>query len=61
MLTPPTETSVARRPLVNLSFAINYAMGGLNVAGYRVVNLALHLACALLIFGLVRRTLDAVE
>jgi tetratricopeptide (TPR) repeat protein len=60
VLTPPTETSVARRPLVNLSFAVNYAFGGLNVVGYRVVNLALHLACALLIFGLVRRTLDAV-
>jgi hypothetical protein len=58
VLTPPTETSVARRPLVNLSFAINYAIGGLNVVGYRAVNLALHLACALVIFGLVRRTLD---
>ena len=60
VLTPPTETSVANRPLVNLSFAINYAMGGLNVFGYRAVNLALHLGCALVIFGLVRRTLDAV-
>ena len=58
VLTPPTETSVARRPLVNLSFAINYAIGGQNVIGYRIVNLALHLACALLIFALVRRTLD---
>ena len=57
VLTPPTETSVARRPLVNLSFAINYAIGGLDVVGYRVVNLALHIACALVIFGLVRRTL----
>ena len=61
VLTPPTETSVARRPLVNLSFAINYAIGGLNVIGYRVVNLGLHLACALLIYGLIRRTLTAAS
>ena len=59
VLAPPAETSVANRPLVNLSFAVNYAIGGLNVVGYRVVNLALHLGCALLIFALVRRTLDA--
>ena len=60
VLTPPAETPVANRPLVNLSFAINYAIGGTSVAGYRIVNLALHLACALVIFALVRRTLDTV-
>ena len=32
-LTPPRETPVAGRPLVNLSFAVNYAFGGLNVDG----------------------------
>ena len=58
MLVPPANTPVAGRPLVNLTFAINYALGGLDVGGYHVVNLALHLLCALLIFGLVRRTLD---
>src|SRR5688572_11386424 len=61
VLTPPTETSVARRPLVNLSFAINYAVGELNVVGYRLVNLALHIGCALLIYGLVRRALNAAS
>jgi len=61
VLAPPPETPVAYRPLVNLSFAINYAMGGVNVLGYRVVNLALHLACALLIFGLARRALEVTS
>jgi tetratricopeptide (TPR) repeat protein len=61
VLTPPTETSVARRPLVNLSFAINYALGELNVVGYRLVNLALHIGCALLIYGLVWRALNAAS
>lgn len=56
-LSPPRETPVAGRPLVNLSFAINYAIGGLEVSGYHVGNIAIHVACALVLFGLVRRTL----
>jgi tetratricopeptide (TPR) repeat protein len=54
---PERELPVAGRPLVNLSFALNYAIGGLNVLGYHLVNIAFHLLCALLVFGLVRRTL----
>ena len=42
-LTPPRDTPVAGRPLVNLSLAVNYAIGGLDVTGYHVANLALHL------------------
>ena len=56
-LRPPRETPVAGRPIVNLSFAINYAIGGLSEAGYHVGNIAVHIACALLLFGIVRRTL----
>ena len=57
VLFPERELPVAGRPLVNLSFALNYAVGGLNVFGYHLVNVAFHLLCALLVFGLVRRTL----
>jgi protein O-mannosyl-transferase len=56
-LAPPRDTPVAGRPLVNLSFALNYATGGLDVRGYRAVNIAIHIAAALLLFGIVRRTL----
>jgi Flp pilus assembly protein TadD len=56
-LNPPIETPVSGRPVVNLSLAINYAMGGLNPVGYHVFNLAVHVLCALLLFGIVRRTL----
>ena len=56
-LRPPRETPVAGRPIVNLSFAINYAIGGLSETGYHVGNIAVHIACALLLFGIVRRTL----
>jgi hypothetical protein len=40
----PTEqgSPLAGRPLVSVSFAINYALGGLNVRGYRLVNIAIH-------------------
>jgi Flp pilus assembly protein TadD len=44
------------RPLVELTLALNYALDGLHVPGYHVVNLALHLACGALLFDVVRRT-----
>lgn len=45
------------RPVVCLSLAINYAIGGLNPFGYHLFNLLTHIACALLIYGLFRRNL----
>ncbi|HEX7598176.1 MAG TPA: hypothetical protein VF518_08170, partial [Polyangia bacterium] len=54
---PPDAITTAGRPVVNLSLAINYAIGGLAVEGYHVVNLALHILAALALFALVRRTL----
>ena len=56
-LSPPAETPVARRPLVNLTLAINYAFSGLQPRGYHVTNLLIHLLAALTLFGIVRRTL----
>jgi tetratricopeptide (TPR) repeat protein len=57
-LSPPPETPVARRPLVNLTLAINYAFSGLEPRGYHVTNLLIHLLAALTLFGIVRRTLS---
>ena len=59
VLAPEREAPTAGRPLVNASFAFNYALGGLDVRGYHAWNLGVHLACALLLFGVVRRTLQA--
>jgi len=56
-LNPPIETPVSGRPVVNVSLALNYAFGGLDTTGYHVVNLAILVACALLLFGIVSRTL----
>lgn len=57
-LRPPSigGETVSGRPLLNLSFALNYAAGGLDPRGYRAVNLVLHLINAGLLFGLLRRT-----
>jgi tetratricopeptide (TPR) repeat protein len=60
-LSPPADgSSVDGRPVVNLSFALNHAAGGLGVFGYHAVNLAIHVAAALALFGVVRRTLPRV-
>jgi len=45
------------RPLVQFSLALNYAIGGLDVGGYHVFNLTIHVLAALTLFGIVARTL----
>src|SRR5260221_691608 len=60
-LAPPRNSALYGRPLVNLSFAVNYALGGLSVPGYHLVNVGLHILSALLLFGIVRLTLARPE
>ena len=55
---PPDSTPYGR-PLVALSLAANHALGGLDPAGYRALNLALHLGAALLLADLLRTALAA--
>ncbi|MCX7592145.1 MAG: tetratricopeptide repeat protein [Kiritimatiellae bacterium] len=45
------------RPLVQLSFYLNYALGGLHPAGYHLVNVLIHVLAAIVLFALVRTTL----
>jgi hypothetical protein len=49
------------RGLTDLTFACNYAVGGLNPVDYHAVNLLIHLLSALVLFGLVRRALQRPE
>ncbi len=46
-----------RRLVGQRSFALSYALGELEVAGYHAFNLTVHLVAGLLLFGMVRRTL----
>ena len=49
---------VQGRPVEVVTLAVNYAWDGLNVRGYHAVNLMLHIASALLLFTLLRRTFE---
>ena len=56
-LNPQPNVPTAARPLVNLSFAINYKFGQLDPVGYHAVNAILHFLSAMLLWAIVRRTL----
>ncbi len=47
------------RPIVDLTLALNYSIGGLKSPpiGYHVVNLAVHVLAAFFLFDIIRRTL----
>lgn len=54
---PSANLPVSERPLLNVSFALNYALSRERVASYHAVNLAIHLLAGLALFAVVRRTL----
>ena len=67
---PPRGTAVSGRPVANVSFALNYALNrwigvpqtpateeAPQTIGYHVVNILLHVVAALLLFGVIRRTM----
>src|SRR5258706_33773 len=45
----------SRRPLVNASYALDYALGGLSPIAFHVTSVLLHAVNALLVFALARR------
>jgi tetratricopeptide (TPR) repeat protein len=53
----PKDAPTAGRPVVNFSFALNYAAGGLNVFGYHLVNLFIHCLNTGLLLSLCYRSL----
>ena len=56
-LSPPPNTTVSGRPFANFTFALNYAISGTDLWSYHIANLAIHVAAALALFGVLRRTL----
>lgn len=54
---PPGGLPVSSRPVANLSFALNYAVGREAVVSYHVCNVLLHVVSALTLFALLRGTL----
>jgi Flp pilus assembly protein TadD len=57
---PETDSVTAvGRPLFRISLWMNYALGGLEVRGYHLFNLLLHLLGAFTLFSLARRILES--
>ncbi|MDO8785478.1 MAG: tetratricopeptide repeat protein, partial [Syntrophales bacterium] len=54
VFSPPFNTGVAGRPIVNFSLALNYAISGADPWSYHLLNLLIHLSAALCLFGIVR-------
>jgi tetratricopeptide (TPR) repeat protein len=54
---PAAALGDSSRPILNLSLALNYALGGMDPRGYHLFNLAVHVLAALTLYGIVRRTL----
>lgn len=50
--------TVSGRPVLNLSFALNHAISGTSPWSYHLFNVLVHLGSALLLTGIVRRTLE---
>lgn len=62
VLHPPADGSTTTgRPLLNLSYALNYALSGEDVWSYHAVNVGIHALTALLLLGMVRRTIERVN
>ena len=53
----PWATAADGRPVVALSFTLNYALDRLNPRAWHAVNLAVHLTAGLCLFGIFRRLL----
>jgi hypothetical protein len=56
-MSAPPDTTLSGRPVAALSFAVDGAISGGSLSGYHATNLCIHLAAALLLFGITRRTL----
>lgn len=57
----PAFSPLAGRPVASLSFAVTYAMGGLNPWIHHVFNITIHILASLVLFGILRRTLQSAR
>ena len=48
----------ANRPLANISFALNYYFQGYHAAGFHLINILIHMVAGILLYFLIRTTLN---
>jgi len=58
VLSPPINPGLGWRPFANLTFALSYAISGLEPWAHHVFSILIHCAGALTLFGVVRHTLN---
>lgn len=58
---PPLNSTLGGRPVANATFALNFALSGLDAWSYHTLNLLVHILSALALFGVIRRTLRQVH
>lgn len=56
VFSPAPEQTVSGRPLLQFSFAANYAISGLRTWSYHLVNILIHAGAALALYGILRHT-----
>lgn len=56
LVPPAAGGTTTGRPLVNLSYALNFAVSGVRVWSYHALNLAIHALAALALWGVARHT-----
>jgi tetratricopeptide (TPR) repeat protein len=49
------------RPVANISFALNYYVHEFNLAGYHIINIAIHILAGIFLFFLFRHTIDLIR
>ncbi len=52
------QSPIGSRPVANISFALNHYFNGYNPVGYHFVNILIHLACGIFLYGLAKATLQ---
>lgn len=57
----PSAILGTSRPVVNLTFFLNYSADGLRIAGYHLFNIVVHVLASLTLFGIVKRTLGSED
>jgi len=57
----PIDTGIVGRPVINFSFAVNYAISGGKVWSYHLLNLIIHILSALTLMALIRRTISTMD
>ncbi|MDY6905668.1 MAG: tetratricopeptide repeat protein [Thermodesulfobacteriota bacterium] len=59
LLKPHSDSGKIHRPVSRLTFAINWFLGGANVTGYHVLNIAIHFLSAFFLFLIIFQILQS--